>query len=149
MVDNLKPGLGTTLGVSATLPATETEAGYAALTFLTIGELTQIPEYGPEHAVVTHAPLATGVTAKYHGALNNGSVTLPMGHDVTDTGQTALKTALASKARIAFEVTYADGAIEYFSGKVMSFRRSADISQVVGASAMVEIETNIIEVAPV
>ena len=145
MSDALKPGLGTTLQLSATLPATQTDAAYAALTWLTVGEVTDIPSFGPAHEVVTHVPLATGVTAKYHGALNNGSITVPMALNPADTGQVALKTALANKTRIAFKVDYADGTNDYFQGKVMSFTRGASIGSVVSAEVMIEIETPIIE----
>lgn len=147
MADNLNPGLGTTIAISATLPATDNEAGYAALTFINIGEVTEIPEFGASHDVVSHVPLATGITAKYHGAKNNGSVSLPMALDRADAGQTALKTALTGKDRVAFEVTYADGAIDYFQGKVMSFTRGASIGEVVTATVSVEIETDLVEVA--
>ena len=145
MSDALKPGLGTTLQLSAVLPATQTDAAYAALTWLTVGEVTDIPSFGPAHEVVTHVPLATGVTAKYHGALNNGSITVPMALNPADTGQVALKTALANKTRIAFKVDYADGTNDYFQGKVMSFTRGASIGSVVSAEVMIEIETPIIE----
>ena len=145
MSDLLKPGLGTTFSVSATLPANELSATYEALTWVVTGEVTEIPSFGPEHDVVTHVPLATGITAKYHGALNNGSMTIPMALDPADLGQTALKTALGSKARIAFQVSYADGTADFFQGKVMSFQRGASIGEVVTAEVMIEIETNIVE----
>jgi hypothetical protein len=145
MSDALKPGLGTTLQLSATLPTTQTDAAYAALTWITVGEVTDIPSFGPAHEVVTHVPLATGVTAKYHGALNTGSITVPMALNSADTGQAALKTALANKTRIAFKVDYADGTNDYFQGKVMSFTRGASIGSVVSAEVMIEIETPIIE----
>lgn len=145
MADDLKPGLGTVFAISATLPASETDTAYAALTWVTVGEVTDIPAFGPAHEVVTHVPLSTGITAKYHGAKNNGSVTIPMALDPTDTGQTALKSALASKDRVAFKVAYADGTNDYFSGKVFSFTRGASIGSVVTAEVMIEIETDIVE----
>lgn len=147
MADTLKPGLGTTIGVSATLPATADLAGYQAvgMTYTAIGEVTEIPSYGAEHEVVTHTPLATGVTAKYHGSLNYGSITVPMALDQSNAGQTALKTALTNKSRVAFKVSYADGTADYFQGKVMSFRRAASLGEVVTAEVMIEIETPIVE----
>lgn len=147
MSDALSPGLGTTIAISATLPATDNEAGYEALTFITIGEVTDIPSFGPAHEVVTHVPLSTGITAKYHGSKNNGSLTVPMALDRTDSGQTALKTALTGKDRVAFAVEYADGSFDYFQGKVFSFTRGANIGAVVTAEVMIEIETDLIEVA--
>lgn len=147
MSDTLKPGLGTFLAISDDLPATEDVAGYTAVgvVFVTIGEVTEIPEFGPAHEVVTHVPLSTGLTAKYHGAKNNGSLTVPMALDISDAGQTLAKTALANKDRHSFRVTYADGSIDFFQGKVMSFTRGASIGAVVSASVMIEIETDIVE----
>jgi len=148
MSDLLKPGLGTFLSIESNLPATNDATGYGALAaFDEVGELTDVPEFGPSHDTVSHVPLKTGITAKYHGALNYGSVTLPMGLSPTDAGQIALKAALANKARHAFSVEYADGAIDYFQGKVMSFTRGASIGSVVQASVTIEIETAIVEVA--
>ena len=125
MSDDLKPGLGTVFAISATLPATPNEAGYSALTWVTVGEVTDIPTFGPSHEVVTHTPLATGVTAKYHGAKNNGSLTIPMALDPTDTGQIALKAALANRARVAFKPT----------APTIIFRARCSASRAVPASA--------------
>ncbi len=150
MSDNLQPGLGTTIGISATLPTTEdTEAatGYPSLTLINIAEVSDIPSFGPAHDLVEFTSLESGIVAKYHGALNNGSITVPLGRFDGDTGQAALKTALADKARVAFGVTYADGAIDYFQGKVMSFTRATGIGSVITAEVQIEIETKIVEEA--
>lgn len=147
MSDLLKPGLGTFIAYAPTTPPTDDIAGYedVSVVFVTIGEVTEVPEFGPEHAVVEHTPLATGTTAKYHGAKNNGSLNIPMALDSSDNGQIALKTALDAKSRGSFRVTYADDTIDYFQGKVFSFRRGASISDVVMATVAVEIETDIVE----
>jgi len=148
MADLLKPGLGTYIEVTATLPADELLATYEALTgFAEVGELTEVPEFGPQFDTVTHVPLKTGTTAKYHGAKNNGSITLPMALSPTDAGQVILEAAMAAKTRITFSVVYADGAIDFYQGKVMSFTRGASIGSVVTASVMVEIETDIVSAA--
>jgi hypothetical protein len=146
MTDDLKPGLGTTFSITSALPADELLATYEALTgWAVVGEVTDIPTFGPAHDVVTHVPLATGITAKYHGALNNGSLTIPMAMDYNDAGQLALKGALSDRDRFAFRVSYADGTNDYFQGKVMSFTRGASIGSVVTAEVMIEVETKIVE----
>ena len=141
MADNLKPGLGTVFAASAATPATEDVAGYAALTYTDVGEITEIPESGESFEVVTHVPLATGLTAKYHGANNAGSLTIPMALDNADAGQAILKAALASKSRISFSETYPDGEIRYYQGKVFSFTVGAATGSVVTANVMIERET--------
>jgi hypothetical protein len=132
-------GIGGFLSAAAAAPATYNAAGYAALTFSDIGEATEIPEYGAEHAVVTHTPLKTGIVNKYHGELNYGSIAIPMALDLADAGQIILKAALASKDEISFRETRSDGSVQYFSGKVMSFRSAQSIGSVVPATSMVEI----------
>lgn len=146
MSDDLKPGLGTVLSTTATLPANQLLATYEALTgWNVVGEVTDIPSFGPSHEVVSHVPLATGITAKYHGAKNNGSMTIPMALDYNDAGQLALKTAMANRDRVSFRIVYADGTTDYFLGKVFSFTRSAAIGSVVMAEVVIEVETDIVE----
>jgi hypothetical protein len=146
MSDDLKPGLGTTFSINSVVPSNELLATYEAMTgWVVVGEVTDIPTFGPAHDVVTHVPLATGITAKYHGALNNGSLTIPMALDYNDAGQLALKTAMTNRDRVTFRVSYGDGTNDYFQGKVMSFTRGASIGSVVTAEAMIEVETNIVE----
>ena len=61
---------GTILSVVADEPATIDAAGFGALTFVEVGEVTDIPEYGPNVQVVEHNPLKTGVTQKFKGFIN-------------------------------------------------------------------------------
>lgn len=147
MADQLSPGIGTFISASAATPATADAAGYGALAFTEIGEVTEVPSYGPQHETVTHVPLKTGITAKYHGVLNYGSLDLPIALDRNDAGQIICRDALDNRTRISFRVTYPDGTIEYFQGKVMSFTRGASTGAVVGGQLMIEIETPNIEVA--
>src|SRR5690625_5832506 len=58
---------GITLGVVDETPATNDAAGFGALTFEEVGEVIDIPEYGPNVQVVESQPLATGVTEKFNG----------------------------------------------------------------------------------
>jgi hypothetical protein len=133
-------GIGGFVSVSAAAPSTyDTTAttGYPSLTWTEVGEVTEIPEHGPEHAEVTHTPLKTGIVDKYHGELNYGSIALPMALDKVDAGQTILRDALASKDPISVRLTYSDGSVEYTTGKVFSFKRAASVGSVVPVTAMV------------
>lgn len=140
-------GLGGFISASAAAPATFDDTGFAALDWDEVTEVTEIPENGPEHATVTHTPLKTGIVNKFHGELNYGSMALPMAHDATDAGQIILKAALAAKTEISFRLTYSDGAIEYYRGKVMSFKKGISIGSVVPATSMIELTSAPVEVA--
>jgi len=143
----LTEGIGGFISVSAATPATFNAAGYVALTFTDVGEASEIPEYGAAHAVNTFTPLKTGIDNKFHGALNYGSVTIPLGYDSADAGQIILLAALASKDAISFRETRSDGTIRYIMGKVFSFTRGQTVGSVNMASCMIEFTTADVEVA--
>ena len=111
---------GTTIGISAGLPATDDAAGYGALTFTPIGEVTDLGEYGKVFNLVTHIPIATRRTEKFKGSFNEGSISMGIGEDTSDAGQILLDTAVESDANFSFEITAQDGDIDYFQAKVMS-----------------------------
>ena len=111
---------GTTIGISAGLPATDDAAGYGALTFTPIGEVTDLGEYGKVFNLVTHNPIATRRTEKFKGSFNEGSISMGIGEDTSDAGQILLDTAVESDANFSFEITAQDGDIDYFQAKVMS-----------------------------
>lgn len=144
----VQESIGTVMAVSAAVPASENEVGYDALTWTDFGEVTEIPEFGGQAATVEHTPLATGITQKLHGAINYGSLNVPVGLDKSDAGQVIVNAAFTSKDRISFRVTYPDGAEDFFQGKCMSpVKRGASVSGVLGGNVMIEIETAIVEVA--
>lgn len=140
--------IGTTLAASAAVPATHTSTDFAGLSWTAVGEVTEIPEFGGQAATIEHTPLADGITRKIHGAINYGSLNVPMALDKADAGQNIVDAAFTSKDQISFRVTYPDGAIDYFSGKCMSnVKRGANVGNVLGGSAMIEIDTSIVVVA--
>jgi len=143
----LTEGIGGFMSVSAATPATFDAAGYVALTFTDVGEASEIPENGAAHAVVTFTPLKTGIDNKFHGALNYGSITIPMGYDSADAGQIILLAALASKDAISFRETRSDGSIRYKMGKVFSFTRGQSVGSVNMASCNIEFTRADVEVA--
>jgi hypothetical protein len=133
-------GSGTTLGISLTAPSAHTEAGFDALSFATVGEVTNIGEFGKEFALVTHSPLSTRGVKKGKGSYNNGNVTPSLALDTQDAGQTAMKQALESDDPAYFIVTLQNGTIYYFEALVMSFKPNVSTNDdVVTASPNLEI----------
>src|SRR6056297_1901621 len=108
MGTNVFTSAGTTLGLVADAPATEDEAGYSALTFVSVGEITDLGEFGREYSEVTHNPLGERRTQKLKGSFNDGSITLQMGRVPSDAGQALIQTALDDDADYSFEVTLQD-----------------------------------------
>lgn len=116
---------GTTISISAAAPATFDATGYAALTFSTIGEITDGGSHGRTYAEVTHQPISSRATRKFKGSFNEGTKTLQLAISPGDAGQVLLKTALASDAPFSFKVLYQGGDIDYFQALVLSFEKSA------------------------
>ena len=143
----LTQGVGGFLSVSAATPATFDADGYSALTWTEVGEASEIPEFGAAYSAVMFTSLKTGIENKFHGALNYGSITIPLGYDSTDAGQIILLAALASKDEISFRETRSDGTIRYIMGKVMSFPRGQSVGSVNMASCNIEFTRADVEVA--
>jgi len=139
----------TILRVSAATPATFDEAGYAALTFTEVKEVTTIPAYGPTRQVVNHEPLATGVTEKYGGFINYGSVAVDGAYDSTDAGQSILRAnVLSATALLSIAIEYQDGSIDYTYGKAFSATKNpGSANSMVGSSMNIEFNKPIVEVA--
>lgn len=147
MASNAFTSAGTTIAISASLPATYDAAGFAALTYTPIGEITDAGEYGKEYNLVTHNPLADRKTYKRKGSYNNGSMTLQMGRVPDDAGQVLLLAAQDSNASYSFKITLQDGTVNYFTGQVMSYRTSiGSVDQITSASVTVEVDSDIVEV---
>ena len=115
---------GTSIGISASTPATFDAAGYGALTFTTVGNIEDGGEHGREYAEVTFNPIDTRGTRKYKGSFNEGSKTLSIAYDGADAGMVLLKAALASDSDYSFEVSYPNGDIDYFQAKVLTLTKA-------------------------
>jgi len=144
----LAEGVGGFLSVSAATPATFSSAGYAALTWIEVGEASEVPEFGATCSAVTFTPIETGIVNKFHGERNYGSITIPLAYDYADAGQNILRAALASEDEISFRETRTDGTVRYIMGKVMSFLRGQSVGSVNMASCNIEFTRADVEVPP-
>jgi len=134
---------GTIIAVTASAPGTFNAAGYNALAFTTIGEVTDHGEHGREYSLVTHQPVDSRGDVKFKGGFNEGSKTLQLGLDDDNAGQVLLKAAVNSDNDYSFKVTYPDGDIDYFRAKVMTFKKGVGSrDQVTSATVTLEITTD-------
>ena len=143
----LTEGIGGFLSVSAATPVTFDADGYVALSWTEVGGVSEIPEFGATYSAVTFTPLQTGIVDKFHGELNYGSITIPLGYDSEDAGQIILRDSLASKDEISFRETRSDGTVRYIMGKVMSFLRGQSVGSVNMANCNIEFTRADVEVA--
>jgi len=150
MASNAFTSAGTTIGIVSGDPATYDSAGFESLTFDTIGEVTDLGEFGREYSLVTHNPLGDRQTVKRKGSYNDGAISMTVARTPDDAGQTVLQTALDSDENFSFNVTLQDGTELYFQAQVLSYTTNVGtVDQITTASVTIEITDEIIEVAPV
>jgi hypothetical protein len=139
----VRSSAGTTIGLSSSAPATFNSAGYSALTFTTIGEVTDLGEFGREYNLITHNPIGSRGTVKLKGSFNEGSINMTLGLDTDDAGQILAKTASQSDNDYSFVITTQNGDDYYFQAKVMSFKVNVgSVDSVTTATIMLELTTN-------
>lgn len=139
----VRSSAGTSIGITSSAPATFNVAGYSALTFTNIGEVTDLGEFGREYNLITHNPLGTRGTVKLKGSFNEGSISLQLGLDTDDAGQILAKTASQSDGDYSFKVTTQNGDDYYFQAKVMSFKVGVgSVDSVTTATINLEITTS-------
>jgi hypothetical protein len=137
---------GTTIGISAVLPATPDETGYTALTFTTIGGVESIPAFGASTAVNSFQPL-NGPQEKHKGPTNYGSLQIPMAYDKADAGQIVVRTAAApsNNARYAWVVTYPNGDKRWFQGRAFGLQETpGSATNVLMQTTTVEVDTVVV-----
>ncbi len=132
-MSNVTIAVGTTLEIVAGAPATYDDTGYAALTYVKVGEVTGIGTFGGSSTVVTNIPLETGEVDKHIGSTDFGTMTLALAEDTTDAGQEDLQDGYTGANRglehaIKLTVPTAGGstAVRYTSGKISEYTTSIE-----------------------
>lgn len=115
---------GSSLGISAGVPATYDATGYAALTYTNIGNIDNMGEHGRVYSEITFNPIDTRATRKLKGSFNEGNKTISLAYESGDAGMLILKNALESDADFSFKNVYQSGDVDYFIAKVMSLTKS-------------------------
>lgn len=134
---------GARLYLSAAAPATFNQAGYAALTYTELGEITDFGDFGRKYNIVKNNPVATRGTVKKKGSFDEGSMALKLNLDTDDGGQIMAKTALNSDSAYAVKITDQVGDVYYFQALVASFVVGmGSIDNTTSASIDLEITTS-------
>jgi hypothetical protein len=131
---------GVTIGITSVAPATFTRLGWEARTFTTIGEITDLGEFGRAYAKAEHKPIATRETRKLKASYDEGAITLGLGLDNRDAGQLMAKAAAASDSDYYFCITLPSGERYFFSALVLGFKTSTgSADNIVSATITLEI----------
>lgn len=158
MTNPIKTGTGATVAIGTVLATPNgTAAEYAADSYVAIGELAEVPEFGDQRATVQFVSLSDGRVRKGRGAADAGETEITYMHSTGDAGQDALKAAFAATSHSTdefnFRVQFADTITTtpttlYFRAKVMSAPRYKGLTNdgVIINGAMLAINTAILEV---
>lgn len=140
---------GSTLKISAALPATYDSTGFTALSYTTVAEVVDYGSVGKAYDMVEHRPVNDRKKYKLKGGYDNGSMQLKLARSTattTDAGQTILKAAADSDADYSFKITFQDNSDFYFTAKAMDFvTNMGTINSILGLSVKLELNSDIIE----
>lgn len=114
----IRTSAGSTIAICVTtLPATYDAAGYGALTYVPVGEVSDLGTVGKVFTVTKFSPLGTRIVVKRKGSADPGTMTVKTGWSPTDAGQAALVVARDSDTSSSFKVTSQSGTIMYFTAQ--------------------------------
>ncbi|WP_460420826.1 hypothetical protein [Pseudomonas sp. ZL2] len=158
--DNLNTAAGCRIALGGKTGA-DTETEYKADTYIELGEVEDLGEFGDTFSSVTFTSLRDGRVRKYKGTADAGDLTVTVGLDNGDAGQVALKGAHKdrSKGDYNIKITLNDGDPDaspvvnpttfYFRGKVMNNTVAAgSADNVVRRNVTIGINSDIIELIP-
>ena len=149
MASKAMTSAGTTIGISAALPATYDQTAFAALTYTEIGEVSDLGEFGREYNIVKFNPLKDRRTVKRKGSFDDGTVQVQLAKAATDAGQILLKSAVNSDASHSVKIVLQDGTTFYFTAQVTSSTVNVgNVDQITSSTFKLEIDNDIIEILP-
>lgn len=155
-MSNLNASTGTKLYICSTAtPAADDESAYEGLSWVEIGGVESIPEFGDAAGQITFNDLSAGRVKKLKGVFDAGDLSIPVAHDPLDAGQVAALAKVASPFNFPFKIVAADAPTEdytdstfYFQAKVMSFKSNiADANAVTRRTLALSIDSDIVFVA--
>jgi hypothetical protein len=141
--------------IGGTAP-TSTLVAFQALTWVEVGEVENLGEFGDESGAINFTGLKDGRTRTRKGPRDAGSMSVVVGDDMLDVGQAAMEAAEASPLDYNFKVVLNDAVTvggspseHYYRGLVMSKRRNVgDASNIVRRTFAVKVNTDILSTDP-
>lgn len=130
------------------------ESDYSALTYVEIGDVESVSEFGDQASVITSQTLGDARIRKRKGARDAGDATITVLNNPLDNGQLAMIAAEQTEFTYAFKVVLADGAdandtdsIFYFRALVGSARLSGlQPNEIIKRAFVAFIDSAIVEV---
>lgn len=99
-------GVATAAGAKLYIGTTATDA--STDTYIEVGQVASLGEFGRTYAEVTWSPINSRGVEKFKGSYNDGGMAVGLGRDINDAGQAAVKIALDVDADYNFKVVAND-----------------------------------------
>jgi hypothetical protein len=110
------------LWVAAAAPLTQTATGFLALTWVKVGEITDMGNVqGREYSTSTHSPIDTALQIEKKASYKLPPAEFKCGWDESDAGQIIIQAASLNTTIPSFKVVKSNGAIRYFTAQVSKF----------------------------
>jgi hypothetical protein len=153
----IKTGTGCSIAIGTVLAAPNgTQAEYEADSYVSLGEVESIGQFGDQRSSVTFASLADGRMQKARGVADAGDAVITFAHKTSDAGAVALKAAFAATSQATdefnFRIQLADTISTsptkfYFRARVMGIPlQEIQNDGVVRVQATLAINTAVLEV---
>lgn len=84
------------------------QAGYEGLTWVEVGNIVTMPDFGITDNIVTQDYVNTDVSQKQKGFRNASDTEIVVGYDPDDAGQDALRVAAGTRYNYAFKLESSD-----------------------------------------
>jgi hypothetical protein len=117
-----EPLIGTTVSIIASVPASESASAYAALSWVEIGSVTEIPEFSESATDNTLTLLKTGTTQHYNGARGVEPFDITYVIAPTDAGQNIVRANYNGATEVSVRIVYPDGITKYVQAVLGNLR---------------------------
>mgnify|MGYP005853852213 CR=1 FL=1 len=84
------------------------QAGFEGLTWVEVGNVVTLPDFGITDNIVSQDNINTGVSQRRKGFRSASDTEVVVGYDPGDDGQTAIRAAAATKFNYAFKLEASD-----------------------------------------
>lgn len=111
---------GTTLALSAALPATTSKTGFEALTFTPIRGARSVGDIGVQYRTIERNVVGDRLSIPAREGYSSGVAQIELVR-LADLGQDLLRAAVASDAGYSYRLTRRDGSRLYFTAIVTSY----------------------------
>lgn len=141
-----KSNVGTTLHLSASLPATYDVTAFDGITFTQIGGVLSVSEFGDTYSEAAYTLLETGRNIGTKGEVTGGTASTTYIPIAGDAGQDLLATAMGEDVDYSIKCVRSDGVIEYTIGRIFSNSpNAAEPTSVRQKTASIRINGEILE----